>query len=116
MTVNADASEQDFLLLADDAGDVVDDSQIVVAHHLERDGILISSLAGPLRLDDAVAEAFAQLGRVGTSGAVDFDTSAACDKTEYVVAIDGLTATSHLKVQPLETFVDDQHVIGHMVR
>ena len=56
VAVDADAAEQDFLFLADDVCDVVDDSDVVIADDAKGDGVLAAALACPFCLDDAVAD------------------------------------------------------------
>ena len=110
VTVDADAAEQNFLFLADDVGDVVDDADVVVANDTKGDGVLTAALACPLGSDNAVAEALTQLWSVGAVLAMYLDAAATGDKAKDIVAIDRLAAFRHLEVDTLQVLVDDEDV------
>ena len=110
MRVDVDAAQHQLLVFRDDARQVVDDAQVVVAYHPECYLILRRSLSAPLGLDDAVAEASTHLGRIGAVGAVNLDASADGDESEDVVAVDGVAAVSQLVVYALQVLAYDEHV------
>ena len=111
MGVDVDAAQDEFLFFGDDAGEVVDDADVVVANDAQGDGVLAGALAAPLGAHDAVAEALLQLGGVGAVLAVYLDAAADGDEAEYRVAIDGLTAARKLVVDAFQVAVDDEHVV-----
>ena len=76
----------------DDVSDVVDNADVIVADDAQGDAILRRAFSAPLSFDDAIAEASAQFGCVGTVGTVDFDASADGDDPEDVSALDGAAA------------------------
>ena len=109
VAVDADAAQQN-AFLADDAGDIVDDTQVIITHNTQGDGILTASLACPTCLNNAVTEACPQLRGVRAVLAMYLNTTAAGDKAEDIVAIHGLTAAGHLKIEALEVLVDNNYV------
>ena len=109
--VDADAAQADAGLLGDDGGDVGDDADVVVPHYAEGDGVLRAlALACPPCLDNAVAEACMQFGRIGAVAAVNLDAAIDTDEAEHVVAIDGIAALGQLEVNAFQVLVDDEHV------
>lgn len=64
------------LFLRDDAGDVVDNSEVVMSNHMERDGVGSASLSCPLGANDAVGESLFQRFGIGAISAVNLDASA----------------------------------------
>ena len=115
MAIDADASECELLLTADDACEVVYDTYVVVTNHVERDAVSRRALAAPSCLYDAVAEALAQFGGVGAVAAVDLDASAGGDESKHLVALDGLAAFCQLEVDALEVLVYHEHVVALVV-
>ena len=109
--IDVDGAHHDFFFFRDDARDVVDDAQVVVAHHFEGEAVLTGVFAAPAGLDDAVAESAAQFGGIGAVVAVDFDAAAHGDEAEDGVAVDGLAAFGQGEVQAFEVAVDDEHVV-----
>ena len=110
MAVYADAAQQNLLLLADDAGDIVHDAKVIIAYDTQCDGILAAALACPACLDNTVAEPGPELRRVGAVLAVNLNAATAGYKAEYLIAVNRLAATGHLKVQPLQVLVNDEYV------
>lgn len=111
MGVDIDGSHHDLLVLADDVGDVADDADVVIADDAQRDVVVGTALAAPLRTDDAVAKAALHLGSVGAVGTVDLDAAIDGDEAKHLVAIDGVAAAGEREVDALEALVDDEHVV-----
>ena len=109
--VYANASQQDFFFFRDNAGDVVDDSQVVIAHYMQCNGVLRASFPGPASLDNAVSESLAQLWRIGAVCTVYLYSVAVCDKTEYLITINRLAAFGHLEIYAFQVLVNDHYVI-----
>ena len=74
--VNADGAKHNLLLFRDDARDVIDNAEVIVANDVEGDGIGASALSCPLRSHDAVGEALLHGFCVGAIDAVNLDTAA----------------------------------------
>ena len=111
MRINIDAAQNKLFVLRDNAGQIVDDTDIVVADDAKGDGILAGALAAPHGSDDAIAETLLQLGSIGAVLTMNLDTSAYGNKTEHAVAIDGLTATGQLVVDAFQVAVDNQDIV-----
>ncbi|EJX03022.1 hypothetical protein EVA_08874 [gut metagenome] len=62
--VNADASQHDVLFLGDNRSNVVDNTQIVLADNVERNGVGTLSFASPTGFHDAVTATFVECGSV----------------------------------------------------
>ena len=77
--------------------------------------ILRVALSAPCRLHDAIAEAPAQFGGVGTVGTMNLDASADGDEAENPVAIDGVAAMCQLIVDTLQVGADDEYIVGCML-
>ena len=92
--VDVDRAQDEFLVLRYDAGEVVDNADVVVADDTQGDGILAGALAAPLGTYDTIAEALLQLWGVGTVLTVYLDAAIDGDKAKHLVAIDGLTAAA----------------------
>ena len=77
------------LVLGDDGGEVVDDSEVVVADDVDDGGEGVLAVPGcPACPDDAVGEALDEFGSVRTVVAVDFDASSCGDESEDGVSED----------------------------
>ena len=93
MRVDTDGTEQDIVFLIDNGGDICHNSYIVMANDAQRDGVLFAvAFPSPTRLYDTVGETWLQLPCVRTVGTVYFDSSADGYKSEYIIAIDRVTA------------------------
>lgn len=110
VTVDADAAKQNLFFLADDVGNVVDDTDVVVANDAKGDGVLAAALASPFRLDNSVAEALAKLRGIGAVLPVNLDAAATCDEAKDLVAIDGLAASCHLEIETFQVLVNDKDI------
>jgi len=109
--VDADAAQGDGRLFGNHRSDVGHDADVVVAHHLQGDGVVGAfGLAGPAGFDDAVTEALHHLGGVGAVGAVDFDAAGGGHEAEDIVAVDGVAAFGQLVVDAGELLVDEHNV------
>ena len=92
MRVDIDGTHHDFLFFRDNARNVVDDAEVVVAHNFDGDAILSCTLSAPSGFHNAVAKAFAQFGGVRTIGAMYLYSAAHRNETENWIAIYGLAA------------------------
>ena len=109
MTVDTDTAQENSLL-ADDTGNIVDDTQIIIAYDAKCDGVLAATLASPASLDDTVSEALTQLWGIGTVLAMNLYAASAGYEAKDVVTIDGLATTCHLEVEAFQLLVDDNDV------
>ena len=96
MRVDIDTAQHDVLLLRDDRGNVVDNAQIVLPHHVKRNGVRALPFACPTSFDDAIAKALAQGRSVGATRAVNLDTATDRNEPKDVVTIDGVATTRQL--------------------
>ena len=108
--VNADASQHDVLFLGDNRSNVVDNTQIVLADNVERNGVGALSFASPTGFHDAVTATFVECGSVRAAFAVNLDAAAHGNKGKDVVTVNGIAATCQLVIKPLQVTVDDQFV------
>jgi len=109
--VDADAAQGDGWFLGNHRGDVGHDADVVVAHHLQGNGVVRAfGLAGPAGFDDAVTEALHHLGGVGAVGAVYLDAACGGHETEDIVAVDGVATAGQLVIDAGELLVDEHHI------
>ena len=110
--VDADAAQQDARLFGDDGGDVGDDANVVVTYHPQCNGVLGAlRLARPTCLDDAIAEACAQVAGVGTVAPMYLDAARHGDESEDIISVDGVAAAGQGEVDTLQVLVDDEHIL-----
>ena len=112
--IDVDGTQHQLLLFLDNAGQVVDNTDIVVANYSQCNCILRGTLAAPFSLDYAVAETLAQFRGVRTVSTVNLDASINGDKAEHGITVDGLSTTCQLIVDALHVFVNDQYVLGKL--
>ena len=92
--IYAYAPQRNSGFFGDDGSDVRYDTDVVVPHYTQCDGVLGPlGFTRPACLYDTVSETLAQVARVRAIAAVYFDTSAYGDKAEYLVAVDWIAAT-----------------------
>ena len=111
MTVNIDAPHHDLLFFGNDAGNIVDNTNIIITDDAQGGGVLYLSFTAPFGPDDTITEPFTQFGCVGTVDAVDLDSSVDGDEAEDIIAIDGVATLGQLEINTLQVLVDDDHVI-----
>ena len=112
MRIYAYAPQRDSGFFGDDGSDVRYDTDVVVPHYTQCDGVLGPlGFTRPACLYDTVSETLAQVARVRAIATVYFDTAAYGDKAEYLVAVDWIAATCQFEVQPFQVLVDDEHVL-----
>ena len=85
--VNADAAQRDACFLRDDGSDIGHNTDVVVTHHTQSDGVLRAfALTGPASLHNTVAETGMQLGGIRAIAAVYLDAASHTDEAEHVVS------------------------------
>ena len=104
--VDTDATHDNFLFFWDDARDVVDDTDIVVANNMESNGVLWGPFTAPFSFYNSVTESFAELGSIWTVGAMNLYPTIDGNKAKDIVAIDGVTTLSQLIINTLEVAVN----------
>ena len=94
MRVDADGTERILVFVMDNGGDICHNSYIIMANNAQRDGVLFAvafpSPNAPLRYGRR--NVIATPVRIRTVGTVYFDSSADGYKSEYIIAIDRVTA------------------------
>ena len=108
---DGDVAEHDVLFFRNDGRDVVHNAQVILSHHMQRDGISAAAFAGPTHFHHAIGEAFAHLAGVRAAVAVDFDAARNGDKTEDLVAVNRVAATCHLELHAFQIAVVDHQNI-----
>ena len=108
MRVDVDRAKYEFLVLGDNAREVVHNTDIVIADNPECDGILRGPFTAPLSLDHAIAVTASQFWGVRTILPVNLDTAIDGDKAEDWITIDWMTTACQLVVQALQILVDDE--------
>ena len=111
VAVDINAAQNQFLVFRDDAGEIVDNTDIVVTNHTQRNAILRRALAAPLGLDNAIAKTATQLRGIRTIAAVNLDTAIDGDEAKDIVALDGRTALGQLRIAALQVAIDNQDIV-----
>ena len=108
--INIDGAHHDTLILGDDGCDIRHNANVVVAYDTQRDGILSTPLATPLRLDDTVSETATQLRSIGTIATMDLYAAGYSDEAEDIVSIYRMTTAGKDIVKVFLALVYDKDI------
>ena len=88
----ADATQEHILLLADDGSNVVDNTNIIMSYHTERNRILTTTLACPTCLNDTITHRLTHTTGIRAIATMDSNTTVDGYESKHIVTIDRITA------------------------